>query len=222
MELLTLLISILFSIAIVALIISVHEGAHAYAAHLLGDNTAKLSGRMTLNPLAHIDLFGTLLLPLILILFHLPVFGWAKPTPFNPFNLQNPRRDSALIAVSGPVSNLIVALAVAAVSRLAFGNNPAGMFQSDAFVTFIFPIVLFNVTLAVFNLIPVEPLDGFKVVGGLLPAELASFWYSLAPYGPIILFVLLFTPGTAIIGNIISPLTKTILSLLLGFPPNIL
>lgn len=218
MEILAITTTIVFSVALVALIISVHEAAHAYAAHLLGDDTARDFGRMTLNPLAHIEPFGTIILPLILVLFGLPVFGWAKPTPFSPLNLQNPRRDGALIAIAGPVSNLLVAFAVAFLSRLVFGNNIPAMFGSDIFTTFVFPIVLFNVTLAVFNLLPVEPLDGFKVVGGLLPEGLAATWYSLAHYGPIILFVLLFTPGTNIIGRLISPLTSTILSLLLGIP----
>lgn len=221
MEILTFTTTIVFSVAVVALIISVHEAAHAYAAHLLGDDTARDFGRLTLNPLAHIDPFGTIILPLILVLFGLPVFGWAKPTPFSPLNLQNPRRDGALIAIAGPLSNLLVAFLVAILSRLVFGNNIAAMFGSGIFTTFVFPIVLFNVTLAVFNLLPVEPLDGFKVVGGLLPNSLATGWYSLAHFGPIILFILLFTPGTDIIGRLISPLTNTLLSLLLGLPSSI-
>lgn len=221
MEILAFTTTIVFSVGVVALIISIHEAAHAYAAHLLGDDTARDFGRLTLNPLAHIDPFGTIILPLILVLFGLPVFGWAKPTPFNPLALQNPRRDGALIAIAGPVSNLALAFIVAALARLVFGNNAVAMFSSNIFTTFVFPVVLFNVTLAVFNLLPIEPLDGFKVVGGLLPEGLAAMWYSLAHYGPILLFILLFTPGTDIIGRLISPLTKTLLSLLLGLSPSI-
>lgn len=205
--------SILFSLAVVAMIISVHEAAHAFTANSLGDPTAKMAGRQSLNPLAHIDLFGTVLLPLMLIILHLPLFGWAKPTPFNPMNLQNPKRDSALIALAGPVSNLLLAALLALIARLLFPGDPMAMLQS-----LLYPLVTINVSLAVFNLLPIEPLDGFKVVGGILPDGLAAFWYSLAPYGPLLLLFLLFTPGTSLLDRIFLPLTKTILSLLFGFP----
>lgn len=204
----TLLLSLLF----VALIISLHEAAHAYAAHLLGDDTAKDLGRMTLNPRAHLDPFGTILLPTLLILMRLPIFGWAKPTPFNPLNLENPKRDSALIALAGPLANLLLAFLLALAGRFFFAGNPIALLSS-----FIYPLVVINVGLAVFNLLPIAPLDGFKVVGGVLPDELALLWYRLAPYGPLILLMLLFLPGPSLIDIFINPLLNTFLKLLFGF-----
>lgn len=157
--------------------ISIHEFAHAFVATKLGDPTAKSMGRLTLNPLAHLDPIGTLLLVLV-------GFGWGKPVPFNSQYLSNPRRDSALISLAGPASNFIFAVFFAFL-HLIFGTG---------FLANIIEILVYmNLVLCFFNLIPVHPLDGFKVVWGILPARLAWQWMDLAPYGVYLLLILIFT-----------------------------
>jgi Zn-dependent protease len=159
--------------------LSLHEFAHAFAAYKLGDTTAKMSGRLTLNPLAHLDPVGTLLL-----LF--AGFGWAKPVPVNYFNLREPKRDMALVSVAGPASNFVLALVSALV--LNFSGLDGGLLY-----TFFYFFAFYNVGLGLFNLLPFHPLDGFKVVSGILPRRLAMQWEQLAPYGIFILFFMIFT-----------------------------
>ena len=180
---------LLFVLVALALIISIsiHEFAHAYIADKLGDPTAKYLGRVTLNPLAHLDPIGTLLLVFV-------GFGWGKPVPFNPIHLKNPKRDAALISLAGPVSNFLLAILLALISK----------FMPDApfFVlarTFIYMTVFYNLVLGFFNLIPVHPLDGFKIFYGILPRELAEQWMQMAPYGIYILMILIFTRTTSLI-----------------------
>lgn len=190
----------LFMILLVSLIISltVHEFAHAFMADKLGDSTARTLGRLTLNPLAHLDLLGSVLLVV-------GGFGWGKPVPFNPYNLKNPKRDTALIAFAGPLSNFIMALLGAALVR--FFALP-GFF--DIFLYF---FVVYNLSLGFFNLIPVNPLDGFKVVLGLLPETLIYQWTQLGQYG---IYVLMFLVVTGATSSIVNPLV-TISLKLLGF-----
>ena len=157
--------------------ISVHEAAHAWTAWKLGDPTAKYEGRVTLNPIAHLDPLGTLFI--IFTLLQGFGIGWGKPTPFNPWNLKNPRRDSALISLAGPISNLALAALLALIIRFV-----------PALAGFLFLIIVINVSLAIFNLVPVSPLDGFKIVGGLLPPKTALSWYSLERYGIFFLILL--------------------------------
>ncbi|OGY25839.1 MAG: hypothetical protein A2864_00705 [Candidatus Woykebacteria bacterium RIFCSPHIGHO2_01_FULL_39_12] len=189
-------VSLAVLLGVLAIIISIHEASHAWAANKLGDPTAKYQGRITLNPIAHIDLIGTILIPLVLIIISLQtgrlfLFGWAKPTPFNPWNLKHPRRDSALISFAGPASNFIVSAILGLIFRI---SN----------VELILPILGLNLILGIFNLIPVPPLDGFKVVGGILPKELAYQWLQLERAGPILLLFLLFFILPAIQGPITS------------------
>ena len=189
-------VSLAVLLGVLAIIISIHEASHAWAANKLGDPTAKYQGRITLNPIAHIDLIGTILIPLVLIIVSLQtgrlfLFGWAKPTPFNPWNLKHPRRDSALISFAGPASNFIVAAILGLIFRIS-------NFE------LILPILSLNLILGIFNLIPVPPLDGFKVVGGILPKELAYQWLQLERAGPILLLFLLFFILPAIQGPITS------------------
>ncbi len=168
---------LLFFAWLVALVvaITVHEFSHALAADRLGDPTPRLQGRLTLNPLAHLDPIGTLMLLLVR-------FGWGKPVQFDPFNLRNPKKDAALISIAGPISNIITAVVFSLIVRLTIAP--------PLVLSLILPIIFLNVILAVFNLIPIHPLDGFKIVGGLLPDDQAREWQSLEKYG--FLFLLIF------------------------------
>lgn len=198
--------------------ISVHEAAHAWMADRLGDPTARLMGRLTLNPKAHYDPVGTTLLLILVVMraIGIPVipFGWAKPVRFDPYNLQNPRRDSALISLAGPVSNLVVAILLAII--LGFISSP---FSPLSFLPLIFyPIIILNVVLAVFNFIPIHPLDGGKIFIGLLPAkEAREADVFLRRYGFIILLLLIFPTfgGTSPIFLVLSPIIDFILGVLI-------
>lgn len=195
---------LLFVIYILALFIAItiHEFSHALVADRLGDPTPRLMGRLTLNPLAHLDPLGTLMLLLVR-------FGWGKPVEFDPFNLKNPRRDAALISFAGPVSNLLLALVLSLPIR--FSILPLFISQ------LLFPIILLNIILAVFNLIPIHPLDGFKIVGGFLSEEQAREWYTLERYGLIFLFLLILPiNGVSLLSSIMNPLLNFVLFLFLG------
>ncbi len=189
---------ILVAVSLVASI-SFHEFAHAYVADKLGDPTAKHLGRVTINPLAHLDPLGTLLL-----LF--AGFGWGRPVPYDPRMLRNPKRDSALISLAGPLSNLILAGILAIVLK----TIP----MAGILTTFLFFVVFYNLILGFFNLIPLHPLDGFKIVNGLLPERLSYQWMQIAPYGIWLLLLLVMTNTT---GRIISGLVSTALRIF-GLP----
>lgn len=202
--------------------ITVHEAAHAYMADRLGDPTPKLMGRLSLNPIVHYDPIGTTLLLFLVLLRALgaPVipFGWAKPVQFDPYNLQNPRRDSALISLAGPVSNLLLAGILAILVHLA--QNPLS--SLFALASLLVPVILLNVVLAIFNLIPVHPLDGGKILVGLLPAKDADeVDLFLKRYGTIILFLLIFPTfgGTSPISALMNPIVTFVLRLLLPGTP---
>jgi Zn-dependent protease len=195
----------LLSIIIVLIAVSVHEFAHAWAADYLGDPTAKLEGRLTLNPLAHLDPIGTL----TLFLFG---FGWGKPVPVDSYNLKNPRRDEALISLAGPLSNIIIALLVG----LAFKFIPIQTLAANTQ-----PLISFlaiNLGLAYFNLLPFPPLDGSKIFLALLPFEQAiEAEETLSQYG-IILLLMSFLPifnGRSLIDLILGPLVQISLQILI-------
>lgn len=173
----------------VLLAITFHEAAHGYAAHWLGDDTAKRAGRLSLNPIAHIDLFGTVILPLLLLYMGGFIFGYAKPVPVSPGNLRKPRRDMVLVAAAGPGANILLAIAGALLMPLALVLPEfLGSWLAKNMVN----LILLNCLLAVFNMLPLPPLDGGKVVHGLLPPHLARRFGRIAPYGIFILVGIVF------------------------------
>ena len=186
--------------------LSVHEAAHAWTADRLGDPTARALGRVTLNPLAHIDWIGTVLFPVIASTTGAPLIGWAKPVPVNFHNLRAPRRDFAIIAAAGPASNLAQAVLGAAVLALAF--DPLSMDLTARVLRF---FVSLNVTLAVFNMIPVPPLDGGNVLSGLLPEEFARLIDRIRPWGFLVLYALLFT---GVLRTVVFPISSRLFDLL--------
>ena len=177
--------------------ISIHEFSHAFTAYKLGDSTPKKLGRVTLNPKAHLD-------PLGIIFLMFTGFGWGRPVPFNPFNLKNIKRDSAIISFAGPLSNFLLAIVLSFVIKLTGGVY-------TLLGGFLYLTVLYNLMLGLFNLIPVHPLDGFKVVHGLLPNNLAIQWQQMQPFG---VYILLFLIVTGFIGNFIAPLVGRTMNLL--------
>ncbi|MBI2612094.1 site-2 protease family protein [Candidatus Gottesmanbacteria bacterium] len=180
--------------------ITIHEFAHAYVANRLGDPTPHLQGRVTLNPLAHLDPLGTLMLLIA-------GFGWGRPVQFDPFNLRHPKRDAAIISLAGPASNIILAILLSLIVRFSL----LGLLSQ-----LLTPIIYLNVLLAVFNLVPIHPLDGFKVVGGLLPRQYYHQWMELERYGLIFLIILIFPIfGRSPISAIISPIIGFIMNILL-------
>jgi Zn-dependent protease len=196
-----------------------HEVAHGWVAYRLGDPTAARLGRLTLNPLAHIDIFGTILVPLMLIVAHSPfVFGYAKPVPVNYANLRNPKRDMIWVAAAGPVTNLLLALGCAILWKPLAALTGSEAFSSSyaallsAIVLMAQSGILINVTLAVFNAFPLPPLDGGRVLVGLLPEALSRKVARIEPFGFIILIVLLMTGA---LDRIIDPPTEFLLKLYL-------
>lgn len=193
--------------------ITIHEFSHAFVADRLGDPTPRLQGRLTLNPLAHLDPIGSLLMLIAR-------FGWGKPVVFDPYNLKNPRRDAGLISIAGPISNLLLAtfcsmlLHLLLFMRLSLLSNSLLSLFSFGLMSLLQPLIVLNIVLAIFNLVPIHPLDGFKIVEGLLPHDKAKEWHKLERLGLILLLVLVFGPA-APLNAIISPAINFFLSLLL-------
>jgi Zn-dependent protease len=184
-------------IAFIVLLFSltVHESAHAWTADRLGDPTARNLGRVSLNPVVHADLIGTVVFPLLALLGGVPLIGWAKPVPVNVRQLHRPRRDYVLVAAAGPASNLILAFCAAILLKLV-PISPVMIGEpnvSAPIASFLTRAIQLNVLLAVFNMIPIPPLDGGNVVGGLLPRRFASGFNAVRPYGILILYALMFT-----------------------------
>lgn len=195
--------------------ITIHEASHAFMADKLGDPTPRLTGRLSLNPLVHYDPIGTTLLLVLAIMRYLgaPVipFGWAKPVMFDPYNLKNPRKDSALISLAGPASNLILAVIISLLARF-----------SPLLSAMAVPFIILNVALAIFNLIPIHPLDGGKILVGILPPqESRKVELFLNRYGMILLFFLILPSfgGSSLVSRIISPTINFFINILLPQVP---
>jgi Zn-dependent protease len=208
----------IIAVAIMLLVgFPVHEFSHALAAYRLGDSTAKHLGRLTLNPVAHFDPLGGILL-IVTFLFAGFGFGWAKPTPYNPMNVEGGHRGEAIIAAAGPISNLVMAIAVALPVRYLIANPQLAAQVPDIVFLTLINFIYLNVILMVFNLFPIPPLDGFKVFLAVLPPRTAYQWRPiLEQYGFILLLLIFFLPpGDSIGGRIILPIIDAIVSFLVG------
>ena len=218
-------VDILFQLIVFLFAISVHESAHAWMANRCGDPTARMLGRISLNPIRHIDPVGTILLPAIALLSHIPVLGWAKPTPVNPRNFQNPVRDDILTAVVGPASNFVIASAATVVLALIAAIAPEGRMIVRGVITgysfgnsilapaslLLYELLVINVVLAVFNLIPVPPLDGSHVLRHFL-SEPARRVYDTVGWLGLMALVFL---GGGLINSLIRPVLYLYLSILM-------
>lgn len=193
-------------LAIFFLAVVIHEYAHGLVANWRGDRTAKYAGRLTLNPLAHIDPFGTVVLPLFLLATRSPViFGWAKPVPINYWGLRNPKRDIILVGLAGPLANMCLAAILSLIIKADLGLPRLEVLAYQA--------IAINLVLAVFNLIPVPPLDGSRVAIGCLPQALKERYAQIEPYGFLIIFALLYL---GLFDYLVWPLVNILLRLLTG------
>ncbi len=203
----------IFGLIILIFSIVIHEVAHGVMANYLGDPTAKYAGRLTLNPIPHIDPLGSVFLPLILWITSSPVlFGWAKPVPYNPYNLKDQKYGPALVSAAGPGSNLLIALIFGILIRVLIAFAP----MSAALVTFIgllSYIVLINIFLAIFNLVPIPPLDGSKILYAILPDSANNIKMLLEQWGMFLLLIFIFS-----LSDLLMPIAGLIYSLITGLP----
>jgi Zn-dependent protease len=200
--------TVVISIAVFLIVIVIHELAHGWVAYALGDPTAKDAGRLTFNPVAHMDPVGTVVLPAMLIMMHSPViFGWAKPVPVNPRNFNDPRKGMLLTSLAGPGANLVLAFIFASIFKL-------GLFPPYSVPwTFLLYGILISLVLGVFNMIPVPPLDGSSILYAILPADMAVQYAKLERYGFIILIGLLYL---GLFDRVILPLVRILMRAFIG------
>jgi Zn-dependent protease len=201
-------INTIFQVAILLMSVVIHEVSHGWAALIQGDHTAKLAGRLTLNPLRHLDPIGSVLLPILTAITTGFVFGWAKPVPYNPANLRNKRTGTIIVAASGAAANFIVAIFFSFIIRLALVLQ-----LSNSFIAVISTIVLINLILATFNLMPIPPLDGSRILFSLLPARLHRLEAFLEQYALVILVLFIY-----FFSSIIIPIIKALFLFFTGQP----
>jgi Zn-dependent protease len=189
-------VGIVISVVLVMFSAILHEVAHGWVAYRCGDNTAKDAGRLTLNPLAHIDPFGSVILPIIMGIAGGPIFAFAKPVPYNPYNLRNRRRDELLVALAGPCANLLQAIVGAALFQAAFGWYSTSASEVAYYVCYVLSSYVYvNLVLMFFNLIPLPPLDGSSIIGVFLSGSALERYYQVQRYSlPILLIVLYLIP----------------------------
>lgn len=198
----------IFQILVLIFSVIIHEVSHGAMALAFGDRTAEYEGRLTLNPVKHIDLFGSIILPFLLFISKAGfIIGWAKPVPYNPYNLRNPKVAEPLVAFAGPLSNLVVALFFGILIRFV----PISSVVTSNLVSIFATVVFINITLAIFNLIPIPPLDGSKILFSFIPRSRFVFTEAAARYGFLILVaIIIFMP------NIITPIIMSIFRLMTG------
>jgi Zn-dependent protease len=194
---------IYFGCLVVAVIL--HEISHGVVALWFGDRTAKEAGRLTLNPIPHIDPFGSIILPAMGALTGIPILAWAKPVPVNPARMRKPRRDLVYVSLAGPATNLTLMVVSALAARAAYENSPP-VFTYDQLslgIRVLFSFAVVNLFLGLFNLLPIPPLDGSALLERLLPAAWLPQWYKFRPYGFLVLFLLVFSTG--VISEFLDP-----------------
>ncbi len=211
------IITIFIYIIILLFSVVLHEVSHGKVADELGDPTARLAGRLTLNPISHLDMFGSIIVPLVLIFSGSGfLIAWAKPVPIDPYNLKNPRKDSALISLAGPATNFLVAIIS---SIILYLFNLLSIPLLFIIGPILIMIIRLNIILAVFNLLPIHPMDGFKIVAGILSEKKAHEWNQLQRYGMIFLIMLIFPiNGSSMLSNIMQPILNFITNLLITIP----
>jgi Zn-dependent protease len=198
-------VDVIFGIIILIFSVSLHEASHGYMADMLGDRTARIAGRLTLNPLKHLDFFGSFLLPILTYFSGGFIFGWAKPVPYNPYNLRDQKWGEGKVAFAGPASNILVAV--------FFGMLLRTNLLPETFIAPILLIILTNLILAVFNLVPIPPLDGSKILFSLLPYKYSFVRTFLEKYSLFLILIFIF-----FLWSIISPLVSMLFYLLTGIP----
>ncbi len=196
----------IFQIAVLLFSVVIHEVSHGAVAYALGDPTAKNEGRLTLNPISHLDFFGSIVLPILMYMSAGFIFGWAKPVPYNPYNLKNQKYGPALVGIAGPLSNFLVAVVFGILIRFSYALS-----LPQAFLEIAFYIAFLNLILAVFNLVPIPPLDGSKILFALLPARSTEFQANLERYGIFLLLIFIF-----FFSGIILPIVQFLLRLITG------
>lgn len=202
----------LITLAILLFSIILHEYSHGYIAYKNGDDTAYLMGRLTFNPVKHIDMFGTIILPIICYISHIPIFGWAKPVPVNFLRLNNPKADMAKVAFAGPASNLILVILCIIIFKLLILSGS----QNILLVKILSYTIMINLLLAIFNLIPVPPLDGSKIVAAFLPNQQSLKFLRLERFGMIFVVILIISGGFRIIVLPILDFFLNLINLIIG------
>jgi len=203
---------IIYSIPVI-FAITVHEVAHGWMASRLGDQTARMLGRLTLNPVKHIDPVGTIMVPIIMLMFTPFMLGWAKPVPVNWRNLRHPRRDMAWVAVAGPAANLLMLVIWAVLAKIILLSGTGKSEFGLPFMAMAMGGILINIVLIVLNLLPIPPLDGSRIVSSFLPPRSAIFYNRLEPYGLMIVLVLM---ATGLLGDIMMPAVSALQSVVQG------